>query len=784
MLAISTLHARREARAALAVFAMLGCSPPLQVDQQAVGKVALPLAANHLSAVIVNGGGKPRINYYSHLDHVRRLLRALDATGVDPKRIAIFSGDGDDSALDLATREGELPFDFWMLPRALDRQLRPPVEYINSEIEGFALRKASRAALRAWFTEVGSVLPPGDTLLFYVTDHGEKNPNDLSNSSITLWGEKLSVSELRELLGLLDPGVRVVMFMSQCYSGAFANAIYAAGPGPELHGNVCGYFSATAERKAHGCYAESSGKEAEGHSHRMFDALAELGGLPDAQREVIVTDDTPDVPHATTSFFLDESLERAAERGGQKPSELIDELLTEAWADPLVWEREIRLLDRVGQSFGFASPRLLSELDQQTEGLAELGKQIDTYKDLWEDTLETLRRQNLVAFKAAHHDWTARLQPEVLRELDASGRRLQSDWLLDDLVRFTEENRELATRLRKLHRKLEASKAAAYRSEVRQAAVLRMRSLLVDVAGRHYMERYAPNEESAEFGKLTACEDLTFARLPNATDRNRSRLREPFPTLAAERLQLEEIVPAWLGMRFRAPGAEERANYELAGGASVVIAVFPDSPAAQAELQVGDIVLGPTGDDFREPKAVREWVMQGEIGRPVGLRLLRDGEEVELTIQLARYPLELPKMPGPREVGSKAPRLDLEYLPEAPRLADSRSRLLFFWASWCAPCKLSIPEVLAFARERDVAVVAISDEKPEKIQAFLDKYPDPFPAIVAADPKRRNFQEYGVSGTPTFVLVDATGTVRHSSTGYERGKGLRIDGWRWDGATK
>jgi hypothetical protein len=205
-------------------------------------------------------------------------------------------------------------------------------------------------------------------LLFYVTDHGEQRSEDPADNTISLWEETLSVSELRELLALLDPAVRVVMLMSQCFSGAFANAIFTQGADKLPGGNVCGYFSTTGDRKAHGCYPEVSGKETVGHSHRIFEALAQAPSLPDAQREALVTDGTPDVPHATTSFFLRQELERAAQQAGHEPQGLIDELLEQALSDPLAWEREIRLLDRVGQGFGFASPRSLAEPGEGNPG--------------------------------------------------------------------------------------------------------------------------------------------------------------------------------------------------------------------------------------------------------------------------------------------------------------------------------------------------------------------------------------------------------------------------------
>jgi hypothetical protein len=38
-----------------------------------------------------------------------------------------------------------------------------------------------------------------------------------------------------------------------------------------------------------------------------------------------------------------------------------------------------------------------------------------------------------------------------------------------------------------------------------------------------------------------------------------------------------------------------------------------------------------------------------------------------------------------------------------------------------------------------------------------------------------------VSGTPTFVLVDANGIVSSYSVGYSPAKGLGVPGWTWSG---
>jgi thiol-disulfide isomerase/thioredoxin len=119
------------------------------------------------------------------------------------------------------------------------------------------------------------------------------------------------------------------------------------------------------------------------------------------------------------------------------------------------------------------------------------------------------------------------------------------------------------------------------------------------------------------------------------------------------------------------------------------------------------------------------------------------------------------------------------------QVVDAKSKLLFFWATWCLPCKASLPEVVAFSKERGIEVVAITDEDPEVLQKFFAQTDFPLKASVAVDPLRTAFRSYGVSGTPTFVLVDDEGVVRHYHAGYDATKGLGIDGWTYkEAATK
>ena len=160
--------------------------------------------------------------------------------------------------------------------------------------------------------------------------------------------------------------------------------------------------------------------------------------------------------------------------------------------------------------------------------------------------------------------------------------------------------------------------------------------------------------------------------------------------------------------------------------------------------------------------------MRSAVDRPAPLVVRRGDDEMKLTLVPKPYPVKLPELPGPPKVGTAAPSLSLSAyrgtLPE--RLADGTPHLLFFWATWCAPCKASLPEVLAYEAATHTAVVAITEFKP-------------FPATVAVAELRRAFQAYAVSGTPTYVLVDGAGLVQSAATGYTPEKSLGIPGWSW-----
>lgn len=149
--------------------------------------------------------------------------------------------------------------------------------------------------------------------------------------------------------------------------------------------------------------------------------------------------------------------------------------------------------------------------------------------------------------------------------------------------------------------------------------------------------------------------------------------------------------------------------------------------------------------------------------------------------------------------GTRAPALDLSEplagQPAAPAALTGRVTLLFFWAHWCADCKAQEPAIGTLLQKyggQGLAVIAPTqrfgyvaggrDAGAAEETAYIgavrrNAYPSL--AQVPVPLAESNHRRYGVSTTPTLVLVDRQGLVRmyHPGGMTEKELDARIRPW-------
>jgi thiol-disulfide isomerase/thioredoxin len=608
----------------------------------------------------INGGGSPSKNYLSHLQHLQGLVDLLHAAGVTADRITVLAGDGSDPTPDLTVRPEPIAAEYWRLGgTAVEEKFPPRAEMGNSAVTGATLYPATRGSLSIWTLTVGQQLKAGDTLLLYVTDHGNMGATPEGNR-IVLWGsgQGLSVKELRETLETLDPKVRVVALMSQCYSGGFASLLSLGGAKGEATGRFCGYFSAREKGKSYGCYPETCSDPKVGHSFMFLQALpATAGRFALAHELVVERDDTPDQPVRTSDLFIARLLERTALRSQLSRQQLTDDLLRSAWVRPGAFTAQAQHLDRLAARYGFASPRSEASVHELHDRLREWQSRLYEAVKRIDRTHEDLNREMFRRFLLARPQWQASLKPAALKAMEPDQRLQLGATLVGELVAFSRNDGEGQTQVA-AKEMMEAATKLIFRLTVRWEALNRMWLVLDQVAAEEYLAK-AP-EERAPIARLLECEDLVL----------------PIP-------KKEWPAPAPL-------------------------------PALADDLAQAEMILALTSVEDRS--------------KPTTLRL-----------------------------GEPVPELNLvPYRGELPPIGDGKPLLLFFWATWCKPCKEIVPDVLALAAKRKLTVLAVAHET----EADLDRFfaaPREFPALVARDPEARTALRLGLRSIPSFVFIDGQG---------------------------
>lgn len=94
--------------------------------------------------------------------------------------------------------------------------------------------------------------------------------------------------------------------------------------------------------------------------------------------------------------------------------------------------------------------------------------------------------------------------------------------------------------------------------------------------------------------------------------------------------------------------------------------------------------------------------------------------------------------------------------------------LLDFWATWCGPCKESVPHLIQLYkdyRESGFELVGMNVDKGdgEVVRRFIMSMDIPYPVVIAPEDVIRT---YRVTGIPATFLIDKEGKIRERMAGF------------------
>jgi cytochrome c biogenesis protein CcmG, thiol:disulfide interchange protein DsbE len=212
--------------------------------------------------------------------------------------------------------------------------------------------------------------------------------------------------------------------------------------------------------------------------------------------------------------------------------------------------------------------------------------------------------------------------------------------------------------------------------------------------------------------------------------------------------------PVWLGVWFDPGGMRVRS-------------VMADSPAEHAGIQPGDEIHTIDGVAVASVHDVQQQVATVPAGKRVVVALQRAGKPVDVPVTIAQRP-DFQQLAHSQLVGKPAPAFELPAIAPITasiKLADLAGHVvvLDFWATWCGPCEVAIPELNALhAKHPDVRIIGISNEDLAPIQQYLGTHHIEY--AIARDDQRASV-DYLIEALPTTVIIDKHGVVREIAFG-------------------
>lgn len=197
---------------------------------------------------------------------------------------------------------------------------------------------------------------------------------------------------------------------------------------------------------------------------------------------------------------------------------------------------------------------------------------------------------------------------------------------------------------------------------------------------------------------------------------------------------------------------------------AMVTRAIRGSPAAIAGMRRGDVIVEASGQPV---KRYQDYIAQArdvEIGETLSLVLARDGKRIPANLVMMAKPADVNEwrkehFPGNPGFAYDLPNLKPANTRSTSEAAKNKPQLLYFWATWCGPCRRTGPWIDKLHQEAGdkLQVVAISSEELKKLKPYVEHSSATYP--IAHDQTGDLKLDYEVNKLPTVAVVDANNQI-------------------------
>ncbi len=223
----------------------------------------------------------------------------------------------------------------------------------------------------------------------------------------------------------------------------------------------------------------------------------------------------------------------------------------------------------------------------------------------------------------------------------------------------------------------------------------------------------------------------------------------------------------WLGITFKKSSYENHLAMDVKG-------VHPGSGCFGAGMVAGDKIVGFAGKPLQDMSQITSVISSGKVGQTVAVEVLRDGKKIPLKIKLTERPDDISSLTG-SAIGSKIAEFGSNFYKNNDKRKDKpKATLLDFWATWCGPCRKTLPileSIYGKLGNQGLEIIGISNEDLGTLNAFYDQqHRSPYP--MYRDASQDLWRRYGIRAVPTLMLLDKDGYIKGVWSGVPNQKAL------------